>query len=112
MPPWTPPIGFVMSARVVSENTARPSPISSSVIPRSVAIPGAANRVTMTMLGLLQYVTPTLQFLLGVVVFREDMTPARWVGFILVWTALAIITVEGLENRRRLLRQAAQARTH
>ena len=70
---------------------------------------GAANRVTMTMLGLLQYVTPTLQFLLGILVFHEDMTPARWVGFILVWTALAIITVEGIANRRRLLRRAAQA---
>ncbi|UYM03693.1 EamA family transporter RarD [Solicola gregarius] len=71
---------------------------------------GAANRVTMTMLGLLQYVTPTLQFLLGIFVFHEAMTSARWVGFALVWTALAIITVEGISNRQRLLRKAAKAR--
>ncbi|MDN5853747.1 MAG: EamA family transporter RarD [Actinomycetia bacterium] len=68
---------------------------------------GAANRITMTMLGLLQYVTPTLQFLLGILVFHEHMTGARWVGFVLVWLALAIITAEGIAHRRRLL-QAAQ----
>ncbi|MGH3357632.1 MAG: EamA family transporter RarD, partial [Nocardioidaceae bacterium] len=69
---------------------------------------GAANRVTMTMLGLLQYFTPTLQFLIGVLVFGETMTAARWVGFIMVWAALAIITTEAIANHRRLLRIAAE----
>lgn len=71
---------------------------------------GAANRITMTMLGLLQYVTPTLQFLLGLFIFHEHMTGARWLGFILVWLALAIITAEGIAYRRRLLRVAEQQR--
>ena len=71
---------------------------------------GAANRITMTMLGLLQYVTPTLQFLLGIFVFHEHMTGARWLGFVLVWLALAIITAEGIAHRRRLLRHAAATR--
>lgn len=70
---------------------------------------GAANRVTMTALGLLQYFTPTLQFLLGVLVFDEAMTSARWLGFILVWIALAIITTEAIVNHRRLLRIAAES---
>lgn len=69
---------------------------------------GAANRVTMTVLGLLQYFTPTLQFLLGVLVFDEAMTSARWLGFVLVWIALAIITTEAIANHRRLLRIAAE----
>lgn len=69
---------------------------------------GAATRVTLTTLGLLQYITPTTQFILGVVVFQEVMTTARWVGFILIWAALAIITTEAISNRRRVLRRAAE----
>lgn len=67
---------------------------------------GAANRVSMTVLGLLQYITPTMQFLLGILVFNESMTTARWLGFVLVWTALSIITTEAIVNRRRLMRRA------
>ncbi|MGW5051200.1 EamA family transporter RarD [Actinokineospora sp. NPDC004072] len=62
---------------------------------------GAATRVPMATLGLLQYVTPTLQFILGLVVFREQMTTARWVGFAMVWAALLLITAESLAHRRR-----------
>lgn len=66
---------------------------------------GAATRVPMATLGLLQYVTPTIQFILGLVVFHEQMTPARWIGFGLVWTALLLITAESLAHRRRGARQ-------
>ncbi len=62
---------------------------------------GAATRVPMTTLGLLQYVAPIMQFALGLVVFGEQMTAARWVGFGLVWFALAIITVESVLTRGR-----------
>ncbi|GGS19471.1 EamA family transporter RarD [Actinokineospora fastidiosa] len=63
---------------------------------------GAATRVPMATLGLLQYVTPTLQFILGLVVFREQMTTARWIGFAMVWAALLLITSESLAHRRRV----------
>jgi chloramphenicol-sensitive protein RarD len=56
----------------------------------------AANRVPLSLLGILQYIAPTLQFLCGVVVFHEDMTPSRWVGFGLVWTSLATFSLESL----------------
>ena len=69
---------------------------------------GAATRVSMTTLGLLQYVTPSMQFALGVLVFREPMPTMRWVGFGLVWLALVIFTVESLNHRRRTLRVAAE----
>lgn len=69
----------------------------------------AAIRVSMTTIGLLQYLAPILQFAIGVVVLHEDMTPMRWVGFVLVWIALAIFTVEALRHRRRQLVMAAQA---
>jgi chloramphenicol-sensitive protein RarD len=70
---------------------------------------GAAIRVPLVTLGLLQYLTPTLQFALGVLYFHEDMPAGRWVGFVMVWVALVIFTVESLRHRRRTLRLTAEA---
>ena len=69
----------------------------------------AAIRIPMTTIGLLQYLAPTLQFVLGLVVFDEEMTPVKWVGFTLVWLALAIFTVEALRHRHRQLQLVAEA---
>lgn len=70
---------------------------------------GAATRLSLTTLGLLQYLGPIVQFILGLIVFHEDMTGARWVGFLLVWTALVIFTADAVANRRRTLRQSAES---
>ncbi|TNM36327.1 EamA family transporter RarD [Nocardioides albidus] len=69
----------------------------------------AATRVSMTTLGLLQYLAPILQFALGVTVLGEEMPPGRWLGFGLVWLALAVFTVEALRHHRRQLALAAEA---
>lgn len=69
----------------------------------------AANRIPMVTLGLLQYLAPVFQFLLGVFWLGEDMPLGRWVGFTLVWLALAIFTTEALRHRRGQLRLAAEA---
>jgi chloramphenicol-sensitive protein RarD len=69
----------------------------------------AATRVSMTTIGLLQYLAPTFQFALGVLLFREDMPAMRWVGFALVWVALVMFTYEAVTHRRRQLRLTAQA---
>jgi chloramphenicol-sensitive protein RarD len=70
----------------------------------------AAIRISMTTLGLLQYLAPTIQFALGLLVFHEAMTPVKWIGFALVWLALAIFTGEALRNHRRTqIRLAAEA---
>ena len=61
----------------------------------------AATRVPMTTLGILQYIAPMMQFALGLLVFHEDMTTARWIGFGLVWLDLAVLTLESLVARRR-----------
>ncbi|MDH6126139.1 EamA family transporter RarD [Kitasatospora sp. GP82] len=61
----------------------------------------AALRVPLTTLGLLQYLAPLFQFLLGVTVFHESMPPARWAGFALVWVALALLTYDALRNLRK-----------
>ncbi|GAB7005846.1 EamA family transporter RarD [Nocardioides sp. AN3] len=59
----------------------------------------AAIRVPLVVLGLLQYLTPVLQFALGVLYFHEAMPPGRWIGFGLVWIALAVFTSEAASNR-------------
>ena len=69
----------------------------------------AATRVSMVSLGLLQYLTPTIQFAIGLVVFDESMTTGRWIGFALVWAALAVFTVEALRHRHRHLASVAAA---
>jgi chloramphenicol-sensitive protein RarD len=62
---------------------------------------GATNRISLTSVGLIQYVTPTLQFTLGVTVFGEAMPIGRWVGFFLVWVALLVLTLDSLAAARR-----------
>lgn len=69
----------------------------------------AAIRVSMTTIGLLQYLAPTIQFALGLLVFDEEMTPVKWFGFAFVWLALVIFTTEALHQRGRQLRLAAEA---
>lgn len=61
----------------------------------------AATRLNLVTIGLLQYLTPTVQFTLGVLWFHEPMPTVRWVGFVLVWVALAIFTTEAIVHARR-----------
>ncbi len=69
----------------------------------------AAIRVPLVTLGLLQYLAPILQFLLGVLWFHEAMSTGRWIGFAMVWVALTIFTVELVRHRRQQLRLTAEA---
>lgn len=69
----------------------------------------AAIRVSMVSLGLLQYLAPTIQFALGILVFHEDMPASRWIGFGLVWVALVLFTVETVNHRRRQMQLVAHA---
>jgi chloramphenicol-sensitive protein RarD len=66
-----------------------------------ICFSAAAIRVPMVTLGLLQYLAPVLQFALGVLYFHEDMPAGRWIGFVLVWVALVIFTVEATTHHRR-----------
>jgi chloramphenicol-sensitive protein RarD len=62
----------------------------------------AAFRIPLTTVGLLQYLAPTLQFLIGVVVYGEPMPASRLAGFALVWLALTIFTLDAVRNSRRV----------
>jgi chloramphenicol-sensitive protein RarD len=61
---------------------------------------GAARRLPLTTMGLTQYVTPVLQFLIGVLLLHEAMPPARLIGFILVWIALAVLAIDGFRHAK------------
>lgn len=66
-----------------------------------------ARRLPLSALGLLQYISPTMQLLLGVWLFRESFTPERMTGFVAIWAALALYAAEGLWSARRNAAAAA-----
>ena len=61
----------------------------------------AARRIKLSTIGLLQYIAPSIQFLIGVFLYDEIVGRDRLVGFVLVWIALAMYTGQGLFRRRR-----------
>ncbi len=69
----------------------------------------AARRVPLSVLGILQYLAPTLQFLLGVLAYHEPFTRAHLIGYSLVWVALVIFWVEGGLRHRRSLQPVPEA---
>ncbi|MFF0744593.1 EamA family transporter RarD [Streptomyces sp. NPDC004111] len=74
-----------------------------------VCFGAAAIRVPLSTLGLLQYLAPVFQFLLGIVYFHEAMPPERWAGFGLVWLALSLLTWDALRTARKGRRAALLA---
>ncbi|AVT05059.1 EamA family transporter RarD [Paracidovorax avenae] len=60
-----------------------------------------ARRIPLATMGVLQYISPSLQFALGVWLFGEQVQPARLAGFVLIWAALVLYTLEGTLLRRR-----------
>jgi len=60
-----------------------------------------ARRIPLATMGILQYISPSLQFALGVWLFHEAFDPARLAGFVLIWAALLVYTLEGWWVRRR-----------
>jgi len=118
---WLSPVAVVMLVAVGASSgltfgTISPGHTTAMLLTGIVtAIPlllfaAAARRLPLTYLGLTQYLTPVLQFLVGVFLLGEDMPPARWAGFALIWAALIVLTVDmflaGRSGRRaaRLLR--------
>ncbi|MEP6880359.1 MAG: EamA family transporter RarD [Dokdonella sp.] len=66
-----------------------------------IAYADAVRRIPFSMVGLIQYIAPTLQLLCGVLVFGEPFGSERMIGFALIWLALAIFATEGLMRSRR-----------
>lgn len=60
----------------------------------------AAKYLPLSVVGLMQYMTPTIQFILALAVFHEAMPPARWFGFVIVWVGLGFLTTDMLRQTR------------
>lgn len=61
----------------------------------------ATQSIPLTTVGLLQYINPTIQLFIGVFLFREPMPAMRWLGFVIVWCALVIFSVDAVRHNRR-----------
>lgn len=62
----------------------------------------SARQISLVTLGILQYIAPTMQFLLGVLVYREALPPERLIGFGMIWLALLIYSGESMLRTVRL----------
>jgi len=60
----------------------------------------AAIRIPLSTMGMLQYLGPTLQYIIGVAVFHEYMPKERFLGFVITWIAIAILSADALKNRQ------------
>lgn len=66
-----------------------------------IAFGASATRLPLSTLGLMQYLAPTFQFIIGLIYFHERMPAERWAGFLLVWAALALLTWDALRTSHR-----------
>lgn len=58
-------------------------------------------RINLTVIGMIQFITPVMQFLIGVAILHEPMPPERWAGFVIVWIAIGVFVVDLLIAARR-----------
>ena len=65
-----------------------------------LAFGAAAVRIPYSTMGILQYMSPTIQFIIGFTILGETMTTGRWTGFAIVWVALAIFSVDAIRHGR------------
>lgn len=72
-----------------------------TVIPLLLFAAGARS-IPLSTMGILQYIAPTLQFIMGVFLYNESFTHTRLIGFIFIWAALILYTIEGAVERRRI----------
>jgi chloramphenicol-sensitive protein RarD len=109
---WTAPLALVQLAVVASTTglaIGRLDPVATVALLLAgviTAIPllmfaGSARRLPLVVLGLAQYIIPTLQFLIGVALLHEVMPLGRWLGFGMVWVALLLLTVDLVAASRR-----------
>ena len=69
---------------------------------------GSTTRLPYSTIGLLQYITPTIQFSIGVWLRHEDMPTARWIGFIVIWFALAALAIDLVRSSRAVDNRVAE----
>jgi len=65
-----------------------------------VLFAAGTKRISLSAIGMLQYITPTLQFVFGVVIYKETFPQYKLVGFMIIWAALLIYSIEGILNKK------------
>ena len=63
---------------------------------------GSTTRLPLTVIGLLQYITPTLMFSIGVWLRHEAMPLPRWIGFVIIWIALITLAIDLVKSSRTI----------
>ncbi len=96
----TTPVGLTMGAAGWSHAVLLAFAGVATAVPLLLFAAGT-RRVDLTVIGMLQFLTPVLQFLIGVVVLHEPMPPERWIGFVLVWIAIVVFVVDLILAARR-----------
>ncbi len=86
--------GFTVDALLVGAGLVPPIPL--------LMFASAARRIPLSMVGIMQYIAPTLQFLLGVWVYKEPFSPQQAIGFGIVWAGLILFWLESFMARRSL----------
>ena len=97
---WTTTDG---TATFVSEGTGHTLLLASAGVVTAIPLllfAAAARRVPLTTIGLIQFITPVLQLIVAITLLDERMTRERWVGFVIVWVALVILTADMLRRHR------------
>lgn len=89
--------GFLHASLVTQMLIAAAGPVTTVPL---LFFASAARRIPLSLMGMLQYISPTLQFLLGVLLYKEPFTSMQFIGFALVWTALVLFAAEGYVTRR------------
>jgi chloramphenicol-sensitive protein RarD len=107
---WLPAIAFLAAVEVGgSGQTGRAGAVTWALLVFTGVVTGlpllmfaaAARRVRLSTIGILQYVAPSCQLLIGVVVYHEPFDRVRLIGFTLIWTALAIYSADSLREMSR-----------
>lgn len=102
---FLPALGYLFYAQVTGEGSFGQTGILSDLLligaGAVTTIPllmfaSAARRIPLTMIGVMQYIAPTIQFLLGVFVYNEAFTTTKLIGFTMVWVALIVFWIEGV----------------
>lgn len=113
-----PALGYLVYLQVAGESTFGQAGIGHAALLVAAgvitAVPlicfgAAAIRVPLSTMGLLQYIAPILQFACGVLVAKEVMPASRWIGFSIVWLALALFTYDSLRAARKAARSRRTA---
>ena len=69
----------------------------------------AAQSIPLIMIGLMQYIAPTGQFLIGVLLYKEEFTASQAIGFVVIWIALIFFWLEGWLTSRRKTKKESQS---